>query len=166
MGHYANVKKIKGINYLTKAKDELRDQTYFLCYLNQKQIDDTIFPIGNLTKEEVREIAKKNNLHTWNRKNSTGICFIGERDFNKFLLNYIKPKSGKIIDVCTNSVLGTHTGINFYTIGQNKNLGLGGNKTRYFVCDKNIKSNVLYVCASNFVDKYLSSTQCLLRDFN
>lgn len=166
MGHYANVKCIKGEYFLTKAKDKDKDQTYFLCWLNQDQLSKVTFPIGNLKKPKVREIAKRQNLLNWNKKDSTGICFIGERKFHDFLLNYIKQKPGDIIDIETNKVLGKHDGIMFFTIGQSKNLGLNGLEYRYFVCNKDVDKNVLYVVSEKSKNKYLSSNYCELKSFN
>jgi len=162
-GHYAWNNKGK----LTIPKDKIRDQTYFLSGLNSKQVKATIFPLYKYTKEEVREIAKENNLPVWNRKNSTGVCFIGERKFDDFLKNYIKPKSCKIVDIETKKVIGHNKiGLTYYTIGQNKNLGLGGNNSKYFVCSKDMKKNILFVCSEKQKEKYLSSSSCLIKNFN
>lgn len=166
MGHYANVEFKNNQYYLTKALDQSKDQTYFLCWLNQQQLSRVIFPIGNITKDEVRKIACKQKLQVWNKKDSTGICFIGERKFKDFLGNYIKSKSGKIIDIVSNKVIGKHQGIMFYTIGQNRSLGLGGQHAKYFVCKKDVKNNILYVISQQYKDKYLSSTRCELIKFN
>ncbi len=166
MGHYANIKYKNGEYFLTKAKDKDKDQTYFLCWLNQQQLSKVIFPVGNLKKSKVRKIAKEQNLVNWNKKDSTGICFIGERKFHDFLLNYIKQKPGDIIDIETNEVLGQHDGIMFFTIGQNKNLGLNGLKYRYFICKKDIDKNILYVVNEKNRKKYLISNYCELKSFN
>ncbi len=166
MGHYANVKKVKNQYYLTKARDQNKDQTYFLCWLNQDQLSKTIFPIGNIPKDEVRKIAHEQGLINWDKKDSTGICFIGERKFKEFLNNYIPIKKGKVIDIVTNKTVGNHDGIMFYTIGQNKNLGLGGKTNKYFVCKKDFKNNIVYVVDSISKDKYLSSIKCEVEKFN
>lgn len=166
MGHYANVEFKNNEYYLVKAKDEHKDQTYFLCWLNQNQLSKVIFPIGNLLKSEVRKIAKEKGLDNWSKKDSTGICFIGERKFKLFLQNYIKIKPGKIVDISNNSIIGKHEGVMFYTIGQNKTLGLSGLDEKYYVCKKDVKKNIVYVCSKNQSDKYLSSTQCELIEFN
>jgi len=166
MGHYANIEFANNQYYLTKALDEDKDQTYFLCWLNQEQLSKVVFPIGNLKKTEVRKIAEKQNLDIWNKKDSTGICFIGERKFNEFLKNYIKVKPGKIVDIETNKTLGKHDGIMFYTIGQNRDLGLGGQQCKYFVCKKNIKNNILYVASEKTRVKYLISNYCQTKYFN
>ncbi|MDR3249475.1 MAG: tRNA 2-thiouridine(34) synthase MnmA [Mycoplasmataceae bacterium] len=166
MGHYADTKIMNGKKYLTLSKDEDKDQTYFLCWLNQNQLNKCTFPLGNLTKIQVRDIAKKVGLNTFNKKESTGICFIGERNFKDFLKNYIKPKSGNIIDIVPTKPIGKHDGIMYYTIGQNKNLNLGGNNTKYYVCKKDVKKNILYVVNEKNKSKYLVSTKCELEEFN
>jgi tRNA-specific 2-thiouridylase len=119
-----------------------------------------------LLKTEVKQIAKKINLTNHDKKESTGICFIGERKFKEFLKNYIKPKHGNIIDIVTKRIVGKHEGIMYYTIGQNKNLNLGGNETKYYVCKKNIKQNILYVVDEKHKNKYLSSIKCIVKQFN
>jgi tRNA-specific 2-thiouridylase len=111
-------------------------------------------------------IAKKAGLLNFNKKESTGICFIGERKFQDFLKNYIKPKIGKIVDIVTKKIIGNHDGIMYYTIGQNKNLNLGGNEAKHYVCKRDIKNNILYVVNEKNKDKYLCSTSCTLTDFN
>ncbi|MDR2847411.1 MAG: tRNA 2-thiouridine(34) synthase MnmA [Mycoplasmataceae bacterium] len=166
MGHYATTKIINNKKYLTLAKDDNKDQTYFLCWLTQYQLDCVTFPIGNLAKDEVRQIAKKIKLPVWDKKDSTGICFIGERKFKDFLKNYIKPKSGKIIDIQSREVVGTHEGVMFYTIGQNKNLNLSGQQLKYYVCKKDVKNNILYVVTKKYQTKFLTSTGCVLKEFN
>ncbi len=166
MGHYANVKTINDQYFLQKAKDENKDQTYFLSWLNQKQLKKTIFPIGNLTKSEVRQIAKENNIPNWSKKDSTGICFIGERRFQKFLENYIPNSPGDIIDIDTNIKIGDHIGTMYYTIGQNKNLGLSGLSQKYFVCKKDIDNKIIYVTLQENKDKYLLSNCCIVSNMN
>ncbi len=165
-GHYANVEYKNNQYYLKKALCEEKDQTYFLCWLNQEQLSHIVFPIGKMSKTHVRSLAKKIKLNNWNKKSSSGICFIGERKFNKFLENYIKPKIGNIVNISTNKIIGKHNGIMFYTIGQNKSLGLGGMKEKYYVCKKEIKKNILYVVPEAKKSKYLSSTKCELSHFN
>ncbi len=166
MGHYAQIIHDKDVHYLMKAKDENKDQTYFLCNLNQEQLKWALFPIGHLTKSEVREIAKKNNLPVWDKKDSTGICFIGKRNFTNFLSNYIQKQKGPIIDIVTQQQVGIHEGMSFYTIGQNNNLGLGGMKSKYFVCQKDAQNNTIYVVDELHKDKYLTSYQCHCHQFN
>lgn len=166
MGHYANVIKKGKQYYLTKSVTEEKDQTYFLCWLTQRQLSKVIFPIGQYTKDKVRAIAKKQGLCNWNKKDSTGICFIGERDFKQFLMNYLPTRKGDIVDIETKKIIGTHDGIHFYTIGQNKGLNLSGQTKKYFVCDKNIKANILYVCGESNKNQYLISNTCSLNKFN
>lgn len=166
MGHYANTKIIKGVKYLTLAKDQNKDQTYFLCWLNQKQLDNCIFPLGNLKKNKVKKIAKNNHLDAWQKKESTGVCFIGERKFEKFLQNYLPVKKGKFIDINTNKVIGTHNGACFYTIGQNRNLNLGGQSEKMYVVKKDIKNNIVYVSDHSHCQQYLVSQTCEIKDFN
>ncbi len=167
MGHYAKVRfneKLKEYELL-RGVDRDKDQTYFLSQLNQEQLSKTFFPLGNLTKKEVREIASAQNLRTANKKNSTGICFIGERDFKKFLQNYIPNKNGNIFDIETKEVIGHHNGVMYYTIGQRRGLNLGGMSEPYFVAGKNVENNILYV-AKNSEEKWLYSTSCIITDVN
>lgn len=165
-GHYARVFKKDNLYYLAEANDLNKDQTYFLCELTQEQISKVIFPLMFLKKEDVRKIAKQYNLINWDKKDSTGICFIGKRDFRKFLENYIDNKEGEIIDIDTQKKVGNHNGVYFYTIGQRKGLNLGGNKSKYFVCKKDVNKNILYVSSEDNEDKYLMSEKCLLNKFN
>ncbi len=148
-GHYAQVEHKDGLVYLKKAVDQNKDQTYFLNQLSQEQLKDVLFPIGDITKPELREIAEKYNLSTAHKKDSTGICFIGERNFKQFLKNYLPSKSGNIVDINTNRVIGTHDGLMYYTLGQRRGLGIGGVKgedaNRWFVAKKDLETNTLYV---------------------
>jgi tRNA-uridine 2-sulfurtransferase len=147
-GHYAKVTERDGLFYLLKGDDGSKDQSYFLHRLNQKQLSQSIFPLGALLKKEVREIAKINSLHNYDRKDSTGICFIGERPFADFIGGYIKKDPGEIVS-SDGEVLGTHDGLNFYTIGQRQGLKIGGvqkgNGKPWFVIRKNFESNQLIV---------------------
>ena len=148
MGHYARVEKDEnGIVHLLRGKDNNKDQTYFLSQLNQKQLEKAMFPIGHLEKKEVREIAEKYNLATAKKKDSTGVCFIGERNFNEFLSNYLPAKPGKMVTL-DGEVKGDHAGLMYYTIGQRQGLGIGGGgKTNdpWFVIGKNLSTSTLYV---------------------
>ena len=147
-GHYAKVEEKNGLFYLKKAFDKNKDQSYFLNQLNQKQLSLVTFPLENLTKPEVREIAKKNGLITASKKDSTGICFIGERNFRNFLSNYLPAKEGEI-KTLNGKTIGKHKGLMFYTIGQRKGLGIGGmkdsNGKAWFVVKKDLTTNTLYV---------------------
>ncbi|MDR1782007.1 MAG: tRNA 2-thiouridine(34) synthase MnmA [Bacilli bacterium] len=149
MGHYAGVEHTDKGSFLIKAKDTNKDQTYFLCQLNQDQLEMSLFPLTNYTKPEIREIANKLDLNVARKKDSTGICFIGERDFKKFLTNYIPAQKGKIVDYETNKVIGEHSGVMYYTIGQSKGLGIGGQKDfndgKWYVVGKSISKKILYV---------------------
>jgi tRNA-specific 2-thiouridylase len=143
-GHYAGTLERGGKTYLVRAKDENKDQTYFLNQVTNSQIQNVIFPLQNLLKTEVREIARKNNIPTAEKKDSTGVCFIGERDFRKFLSTYIPMKEGKI-KTLDGKTVGTHSGVFYYTLGQRKGLGLGGEGEPWFVVKKDVEENVLYV---------------------
>ncbi len=133
--------------YLKRGVDNSKDQTYFLSRIGQKALSKTIFPIGDIEKSKVREIAKEHNLATALKKDSTGVCFIGERNFDKFLDKYLLSKKGDIIDIDSNKKIGTHNGIIHYTLGQRKGLGIGGvgNGKPWFVAGKNLKENIVYV---------------------
>ncbi len=143
-GHYAQTKLINNKNHLLKSFDLNKDQTYFLYTLNSSILEKVLFPIGNLTKQEVRKIAKDQNLATYAKKDSTGICFIGERKFKEFLSKYISYKNGEIRTLEEKKV-GEHQGLSFYTIGQRKGLQIGGKGDAWFVIKKDMKNNVLYV---------------------
>ncbi len=144
MGHYAQVDFKDGEYRLLRGEDSNKDQTYFLCQLTQKQLEKSMFPIGHLPKSEVRRIAKALNLATATKKDSTGVCFIGERNFRQFLNNYLPAKSGPI-KTLDGQVLGEHIGLMHYTLGQRKGLGIGGAGEPWFVVDKDLRSNTLYV---------------------
>ncbi|KNF10187.1 tRNA-specific 2-thiouridylase MnmA [Gottschalkia purinilytica] len=145
-GHYARIDYRDGEYKLLRGIDSNKDQTYFLCPLGQYQLSKSIFPIGQLTKPEVRKIAKEEGLVTASKKDSTGICFIGERNFNEFLDNYLPAKPGDIESI-DGKILGRHSGLMHYTLGQRKGLGIGGIETGepWFVVDKDLKNNILYV---------------------
>lgn len=148
-GHYAKVHQDELGFHLLKGIDTTKDQSYFLSGLNQFQLSKTLFPIGDLTKVEVREIARKASLSVAEKKDSQGICFVGDINVAKFLRENIAYKQGDIVDIISNTVLGKHDGVAFYTIGQRGGLKIGGkipNQLPYFVCSKDIKSNILYVC--------------------
>ncbi|AGR41001.1 tRNA 2-thiouridine(34) synthase MnmA [Spiroplasma taiwanense] len=167
MGHYAGVNYNNEQKYyeLLKGFDENKDQSYFLCQLNQKQLSKTIFPLHKFKKDEIRKIAKKYNLITADKKDSTGICFIGERNFTEFLQNYIPNKPGDIIDIKTGKKIGTHIGVMYYTIGQRKGLNLGGQKEPYYVALKDVDKKIIYVSPLSDT-KYLESKKCIVSNFN
>ena len=160
-GHYARINDGK----LFRAIDNNKDQTYFLSQVSKEQLKNVLFPIGELVKNEVRNIARKYDLITANKKDSTGICFIGERNFKNFLQNYLPNIPGDIININTDEVLGKHTGLMYYTIGQRRGLNIGGTKDRLFVVKKDLKNNILYV-AEGDENKYLVSHSCIISDIN
>lgn len=160
-GHYARIIDGK----LCKAVDLNKDQSYFLAYVTREKFQNVLFPLGNLTKPEVRKIAEDLGLITARKKDSTGICFIGERNFKEFLKNYLPNIPGKIVDIETKEVLGEHIGLMYYTLGQRKGLNLGGNVLKHYVAKKDLEENILYV-ASGDENKYLYSNQAIIEDFN
>lgn len=166
MGHYAKVIHYDDHSELLVASDQEKDQTYFLCQLNQHQLKKALFPIGHLNKSQVREIAKNISLPNFDRKDSTGICFIGERNFKKFLENYIPNKPGNILDISTNKIIGKHFGAMYYTIGQRKGLNLGGLSERYFVCKKDLEEKIIYVAPNRLEKEYLWTNKILIKNFN
>ncbi len=159
-GHYARLKE----GHLLRGKDSNKDQTYFLAQVSKSQFENVLFPVGDLTKQEVREIAKKSKINVAEKKDSTGICFIGERHYQDFIRNYLKPNPGNIINVETKEIIGRHNGLMNYTIGQRRNVGLSGNEERHYVCGKSVKKNELYVAFGE--NEYLYSDSCLLEDIN
>ena len=161
-GHYCGVKRESGRTYLTKARDVMKDQTYFLNQLSEKQIENVLFPLQNVEKPEVRKIAEKLGLVTAEKKDSTGICFIGERKFREFLASYIPMQEGDIL--CDGKVVGRHQGVYFYTLGQRKGLGIGGEGERWFVIGKDVQKNILYV--SHGEDDILFQKELKCESFN
>ena len=147
-GHYCGIEHTSdGRHLLLKAADASKDQTYFLNQVTQPQLADVLFPLADLKKSEVRRIAEENGLATAEKKDSTGICFIGERNFRKFLSTYLPAKPGRILTLDGRDV-GEHIGLMHYTIGQRRGLNLGGvqgEEGRWFVVKKDLKNNVLYV---------------------
>ena len=160
-GHYAKV--IDGQLY--KASDKNKDQSYFLAYVNKDVFKDVIFPLQDLTKPEIRKIANDKGLVTAKKKDSTGICFIGERNFTKFLENYLPNIPGKIVNIETNEVVGEHIGLMYYTLGQRRGLNLGGFKDKSYVAKKDLENNILYI-ATGDENKYLYSKEAIIEDFN
>ena len=166
-GHYCQVEKKGDYFYLKKAKDKNKDQSYFLNQLSQQQLSHVIFPLCDMEKGEVRKIAEANNLSNAKKKDSTGVCFIGERNFKKFLKQYIPATSGDIVDTNGN-VVGKHDGILYYTLGQRRGLGIGGkadgNGERWFVLRKDVPTNRLIVSQGD--DDALYSSSLVATDFN
>ncbi|MEK7471939.1 MAG: tRNA 2-thiouridine(34) synthase MnmA [Patescibacteria group bacterium] len=151
-GHYAKTKDGK----LLVAKDEAKDQTYFLYRISKEALQKTLFPLGDLKKPEVRKIAKEQKLVTATKKESMGVCFVGKVGIKDFLSHYVKTKPGKIINQ-DNQVVGEHEGAIFYTIGQRHGLNTGGGKP-YYVTGKNMRTNMVYV-TTKLDDKKLWTSQ-------
>jgi tRNA-uridine 2-sulfurtransferase len=143
-GHYARVEYRDGEYKMLRGVDENKDQTYFLNQLGQEQLERVMFPLGSIDKKEVREIAKKAGLATATKKDSTGICFIGERNFKEFLSNYLPAQPGKM-ETLDGKVMGKHEGLMYHTIGQRHGLGIGGAGDPWFAVGKDLKKNILYV---------------------
>lgn len=146
-GHYAQLgRDPQGKVQLLRAADGNKDQTYFLCQLKGKQLEHAMFPIGHLDKKVVRQLAEEHGLVTARKKDSTGICFIGERNFTNFLSQYLPAQPGEIRDL-EGHVKGQHNGLMYYTLGQRKGLGIGGQGTGepWFVVKKDLSTNILYV---------------------
>ncbi|QMV40550.1 tRNA 2-thiouridine(34) synthase MnmA [Cohnella cholangitidis] len=146
-GHYARVELRDGKYELLRGVDANKDQSYFLHALNQSQLARAMFPIGHLNKPDVRKIAEEAGLATAKKKDSTGVCFIGERNFKEFLSQYLPAKPGNMVDLVSGEVKGRHDGLMYYTLGQRQGLGIGGsgNGEPWFVASKDLASNTLYV---------------------
>lgn len=164
-GHYAKIIHENNEAFMVKASDLNKDQSYFLCQIPKDALNHTVFPLGDVEKQEVRKIAEELNLSIAHKKDSTGICFIGERNFREFLKNYLPSKSGNIINIDNNKVLGQHEGVLFYTIGQRKGLNIGGEGGPWFVVGKGVTTNELYV-SSGENNKWLKSNRCIVSGVN
>ena len=151
-GHYARLQKINGRLGLFKAIDKEKDQSYFLQSVSESQFKDVIFPLGELKKTEVREIARRNGFATFSKKDSTGICFIGERRLQNFLRNYLPAQPGEIVDQ-KGTILGEHQGLMFHTLGQRQGLKIGGKKGSeekpWYVIKKSTANNQIVVAQGN-----------------
>ena len=141
-GHYANTTIIDGKVYLSTAKDPVKDQTDFLAQIDSLQVSKLMFPIGNLIKNEVREIALKADLPSAKRQDSQGICFLGKVNYNDFIRRYLGEKTGPVLELETGKILGTHNGYWFHTVGQRKGLGLSGGP--WYVIKKDVQANIVY----------------------
>ena len=163
-GHYAAVSH-GDRHLLLRSRDENKDQTYFLNQVTESQISNALFPLGELKKGEVREIARKAGIPVWEKKDSTGICFIGERNFRRFLSEYIPMKPGDIVTT-EGEVVGRHEGVYYYTIGQRKGLGVGGggNGEPWFVVRKDIPANRLIVTQGE--SELLYANRLTVEDFH
>ncbi len=167
-GHYARIGNQNGKYQLLRGKDKNKDQSYFLYTLGQEQLSRAMFPVGDIGKKEVRSIAREAGLPNAERRDSTGICFIGERDFKKFLMTYIPAQPGDMVDVVSNKVVGKHDGLMFHTLGQRKGLGIGGMNTGsdlpWFAVEKDLARNVLLVAQGEHPMMY--SDMCVLTDLS
>lgn len=162
-GHYARLDRSSGRLRLLKAADNGKDQTYFLAGLTHEKLKNVLFPIGELDKSEVRRIAAEAGLATAAKKDSTGVCFIGERNFKKFLMGFLPAQPGDIVDL-DGKVLGRHDGLMYYTMGQRRGLGIGGKDfgtgESWFVVGKDIRSNLLIVQQGEHEELYSTSLIC------
>lgn len=164
-GHYAQIRRHEdGTVEMLRGNDDNKDQTYFLNQLSNEQLQHVMFPLGHLEKPEVRRIAEQHGLVTAKKKDSTGICFIGERNFKEFLSQYLPAQSGEMRTL-DGQLMGEHAGLMYYTIGQRHGLGIGGDGDPWFVAGKNLKDNVLYV-EQGFHHDSLYSDYLTASDFN
>ena len=159
-GHYARVREVGGRFELLKARDPAKDQSYFLHRLNQAQLSRVLFPVGELKKTEVRRIAQEAGLHNFAKRDSTGICFIGERPFREFLNRYL-PRNPGVMRTPEGRAVGEHVGLSYYTIGQSKGIGIGGLKDSgggaWYVSGKDLEKNELIVVQGHDHPLLLSS---------
>ena len=158
-GHYARIKQEGVIYQLQCAPDLIKDQTYFLSYLDQEQLSKLLFPIGHLTKEQVRQLAGQYDLPNKERKDSQGICFLGKLKFDEFIKFYIGEKKGDMIEAETSKKLGEHKGFWFHTIGQRRGSGLSGGP--WYVVDKDPQNNIVYVSKQYYSEDKLRDTFCI-----
>jgi tRNA (5-methylaminomethyl-2-thiouridylate)-methyltransferase len=149
-GHYAKVVEKNGTYELHVAPDAIKDQTYFLSQLSQEQLKRALFPIGHLSKAEVRALAHKWKLPTSDRKDSQGICFLGKISFKEFLAHHLGYQEGKLIEYETGAIVGTHQGYWFYTIGQRQGLGLAGGP--WYVVSKDSTKNIVYISCDYYAN--------------
>jgi tRNA-specific 2-thiouridylase len=160
-GHSARIEQHNGLFYLLKGADENKDQSYFLHLLNQQQLSYSLFPLGEIEKGHVREIAAQAQFTNAQKKDSTGICFIGERDFREFLSHYIPAQPGKILTP-EGEVIGEHQGLMFHTLGQRKGLGIGGlshhSEAPWYVVEKDLLNNQLMVAQQKNHPRLMSQT--------
>ncbi|MBQ1478303.1 MAG: tRNA 2-thiouridine(34) synthase MnmA [Erysipelotrichaceae bacterium] len=164
-GHYFKSVEENGEIRYYKAYDRNKDQSYFLSQVKKESLDYCLFPLGDICKDEVRKIASSLDLTIAEKKDSTGICFIGERNFREFLKNYIPMKEGNIIAIDTKEIIGRHQGVFYYTIGQRKGFGVGGNRGPYYCVGKDVQRNELYL-TSVTNDHYLDSDSALIKEIN
>ena len=167
-GHYAQIEHTNNEHILFSGKDLPKDQSYFLNQLSVSQLKKVLFPLGCYSKTEVREIAEKIGLDNANRKDSYDVCFLGSEKFKNYIEKFIPEKSGNIVDISSGKIVGKHTGLSKYTIGQRKGLGIGGGVGKtldaWFVSKKDLKTNTLYVEQGNGESLY--SDTVLVKNFN
>jgi tRNA-specific 2-thiouridylase len=163
-GHYARVVHRDCHYRMLRGVDDNKDHTYFLNQLSESQLSKVLFPLGELEKPRVREMAREAELATAHKKDSTGICFIGERDFKEFLSQYLPAQPGEM-RTFTGEVKGRHEGLMYYTIGQRQGLGIGGPGGPWFVAGKDLEQNVLYV-VDGFHHPHLYSEELVAEDVN
>ncbi len=150
-GHYAKLSFEDDKYVLKRTPDPVKDQTYFLAYLTQQQLSRAYFPLGNFDKKEVRDYAENLDLPNKDRKDSQGICFLGQIKFNEFVKHHLGEIKGDILELESNTKLGEHKGYYFYTIGQRSGLGLGGGP--WYVVKKDIGNNIIYVSRENVASR-------------
>ena len=150
-GHYAKIIYKNNNIFLASPKDKKKDQTYFLSNLSEKHLENVLFPLENMTKDEIKIYMKNSKDLNLNYITSKGICFIEDDKYSKFIKHYVDEKPGKIIDINTNKTIGDHIGVSHYTIGQHKNLNINGknSQNKYYTIKKDIKKNLLYVGIKN-----------------
>lgn len=163
-GHYAKIGRYNGRAVLMKADDRNKDQSYFLAQISRDAVEHAVFPLAELSKPEIRETAEKLGLSVAKKKDSTGICFIGERHFRQFLSNYLPMKPGKIRLITNKETVGEHEGVFYYTIGQRKGLNIGGTGP-YYVIGKDVARNELYVTDEEH-QEWLYSDHCRVNEIN
>jgi len=146
-GHYANVEEESNMFRLKSSPDPIKDQTYFLAYLSQQQLSRALFPIGKYKKAEIRKVAENYNLPTMARRDSQGICFLGQIKFKEFIKHHLGEVEGEIVDIDSNKIMGNHPGYYYFTIGQRSGLKLGGGP--WFVVKKDVEKNIIYISKEN-----------------
>ena len=163
-GHYAKIGEYKRCPAILKADDRNKDQSYFLAQVKRERLEHILFPLGTVEKPQVRKLAEELRLPVAEKKDSTGICFIGERKFREFLSNYLPMKPGPIRRIETGEIIGRHQGVLYYTIGQRQGLGIGG-AGPFFVIGKNVRTNTLFV-ADQAHEAWLYSDSCRVKEVN
>jgi tRNA (5-methylaminomethyl-2-thiouridylate)-methyltransferase len=155
-GHYARIERDSGRHELHTTNDPVKDQTYFLSHLNQAQLSRVLFPLGNLTKASVRELAAQFELPNRDRKDSQGICFLGKLKFSEFVKHHMGEQEGSLIEMETGKEVGTHKGFWFYTVGQRQGIGLSGGP--WYVVAKNIRENKVFISRQYYTEDKMRDT--------